>query len=468
MTGRTKSSPKKAGTGIWRGTRSAQNAHDQLQHALARTSPGAWLTLVSVSVRALSLSLSLFLLKSVIVDNFQGQLKSCVVCPRCKRQSVTFDPFMFLTVPLPMVSTRELSVIVVSNGAVADPVASGAGAGAGAGAAGAGAGAGSILPHTWPVTVPKGEGVSIGDLKQNLCGLVNGSPASAVASTGAPLVHAPSCILMAEVYQHKIFKVLANDAPSSRINKQDVVVAYHIPEMALNAGSPTELFTTLQCIHLAALRPVMKRLGIPMVVALPTPQMKNMPMRKLRDIIRGVVAPWLNAGRGWISADPAAAPGGALKGDEDQALYNIVLMDRSTEHVIQVLPYVDASGSEDHSADLLELCNSFHQRSRLASSGMSFGLEWKIPLAQLADKLVQDPEQLAYPAHILAARNGAPKKTGLDLSDCLSAFSKEETLRKSEAWYCSQCFTHIRRAHPFTVSASIRGLHSLARCLVAL
>ena len=39
--------------------------------------------------------------RSVIVDNFQGQLKSRVVCPDCNRESITFDPFMFLSVPLP-------------------------------------------------------------------------------------------------------------------------------------------------------------------------------------------------------------------------------------------------------------------------------------------------------------------------------------------------------------------------------
>ena len=31
---------------------------------------------------------------SIIVDLFQGQLKSTLVCPVCARVSVTFDPFM--------------------------------------------------------------------------------------------------------------------------------------------------------------------------------------------------------------------------------------------------------------------------------------------------------------------------------------------------------------------------------------
>lgn len=39
--------------------------------------------------------------KSVIVDWFQGQLKSTLVCPKCQHVSVTFDPFMYLSIPVP-------------------------------------------------------------------------------------------------------------------------------------------------------------------------------------------------------------------------------------------------------------------------------------------------------------------------------------------------------------------------------
>mmetsp|Transcript_17960 Transcript_17960/g.28371 ORF Transcript_17960/g.28371 Transcript_17960/m.28371 type:complete len:1182 (+) Transcript_17960:107-3652(+) len=39
--------------------------------------------------------------QSIIVDLFQGQYKSTVVCPDCPRISITFDPYMFLSVPLP-------------------------------------------------------------------------------------------------------------------------------------------------------------------------------------------------------------------------------------------------------------------------------------------------------------------------------------------------------------------------------
>jgi ubiquitin carboxyl-terminal hydrolase 4/11 len=42
---------------------------------------------------------------SVIVDLCQGMYKSTVVCPVCEVVSVTFDPFMDLSVPLPIKQT---------------------------------------------------------------------------------------------------------------------------------------------------------------------------------------------------------------------------------------------------------------------------------------------------------------------------------------------------------------------------
>jgi len=44
------------------------------------------------------------------VDWFQGQLKSTLVCPDCGRVSVTFDPFMYLSLPMPHKTTRDIKI----------------------------------------------------------------------------------------------------------------------------------------------------------------------------------------------------------------------------------------------------------------------------------------------------------------------------------------------------------------------
>jgi len=54
--------------------------------------------------------------QSIVVDLFQGQLRSELVCPACNAQSITFDPFMYLIVPLPQKVTKEQKVTVSGSG----------------------------------------------------------------------------------------------------------------------------------------------------------------------------------------------------------------------------------------------------------------------------------------------------------------------------------------------------------------
>uniref|UniRef100_A0A674ALG1 Ubiquitin carboxyl-terminal hydrolase n=1 Tax=Salmo trutta TaxID=8032 RepID=A0A674ALG1_SALTR len=59
---------------------------------------------------------------SVIVDTFHGLFKSTLVCPECRKVSVTFDPFCYLSVPLPFSKDRVMEVFFVSLDPVAKPV----------------------------------------------------------------------------------------------------------------------------------------------------------------------------------------------------------------------------------------------------------------------------------------------------------------------------------------------------------
>lgn len=51
---------------------------------------------------------------SVIVDTFHGLFKSTLICPECQKISVTFDPFCYLSVPLPVSKERIMEVFFVS------------------------------------------------------------------------------------------------------------------------------------------------------------------------------------------------------------------------------------------------------------------------------------------------------------------------------------------------------------------
>lgn len=51
---------------------------------------------------------------SVIVDTFHGLFKSTLICPDCGNISVTFDPFCYLSIPLPVSHKRVMEVFFVS------------------------------------------------------------------------------------------------------------------------------------------------------------------------------------------------------------------------------------------------------------------------------------------------------------------------------------------------------------------
>ncbi|MEE6469526.1 hypothetical protein FKM82_008661 [Ascaphus truei] len=51
--------------------------------------------------------------KSIVVDLFHGQLRSQVKCKTCGHTSVRFDPFNFLSLPLPMDSYMHLEITVI-------------------------------------------------------------------------------------------------------------------------------------------------------------------------------------------------------------------------------------------------------------------------------------------------------------------------------------------------------------------
>ena len=53
--------------------------------------------------------------ESVVVDAFQGQYRSELTCPRCGYQSVTFDPFMYLTVPMPTPETQRFAEVLLCD-----------------------------------------------------------------------------------------------------------------------------------------------------------------------------------------------------------------------------------------------------------------------------------------------------------------------------------------------------------------
>ncbi|XP_021771249.1 ubiquitin carboxyl-terminal hydrolase 8-like isoform X1 [Chenopodium quinoa] len=127
---------------------------------------------------------------SIIVDLFHGQFRSKLVCPICKRVSVTFDPFMYLSLPLPSTTMRTMTVTLLSTD-------------------------GSVLPSSLTVTVPK-----YGTCKDLIQAL----------STAVSLRDGET-LFVAEVYYHCIIRSLENPSDSlALIRDEDCLVAYRLPK----------------------------------------------------------------------------------------------------------------------------------------------------------------------------------------------------------------------------------------------
>ncbi|XP_031424285.1 ubiquitin carboxyl-terminal hydrolase 4 isoform X1 [Clupea harengus] len=125
---------------------------------------------------------------SIIVDIFHGLFKSTLVCPECSKVSVTFDPFCYLTLPLPMKKDRTMEVLMVRS----DP---------------------QSRPTQYRVVVPKHGMVS------DLC--------SALAKLcGVPAEN----MVVADVYSHRFHKIYRRDDGLNHIMEKDDIFVYEVQE----------------------------------------------------------------------------------------------------------------------------------------------------------------------------------------------------------------------------------------------
>ncbi|RDX76461.1 Ubiquitin carboxyl-terminal hydrolase 8, partial [Mucuna pruriens] len=137
---------------------------------------------------------------SIVVDLCQGQFRSTLVCPICKKVSITFDPFMYLSLPLPSTTTRTMTLMVINTD-------------------------GTTLPSTITVTVPE-----CGTLK-DLIGALSASCS----------LRGDETLLVAEIYKNKIIRVYGD--PSDLlvdIRDQDKLVAYRMQKYS--EASPLVVF----------------------------------------------------------------------------------------------------------------------------------------------------------------------------------------------------------------------------------
>ncbi|PVZ98399.1 hypothetical protein BB558_004290 [Smittium angustum] len=124
---------------------------------------------------------------SVIVDLFQGQLKSALTCPSCMRRSTTFDPFMYLTLLLPKNKYTKFKVLYVPKNH-------------------------DIRPIDMNLVIDKSD--SVLQIKRIVS-----------HATGAD----KDLLLMSEIYMGRMFKILSDDTPSEELDSNDTYAMFELP-----------------------------------------------------------------------------------------------------------------------------------------------------------------------------------------------------------------------------------------------
>ncbi|KZV66127.1 UCH-domain-containing protein [Peniophora sp. CONT] len=128
---------------------------------------------------------------SVIVDLFQNMYRSTLVCPECNKVSITFDPFMYLTLPLPVHKTWSHTVHYIPLDA--------------------------SKPHVKiPVEVPRD--ASFKDVRA-LLGRWMGAP--------------PENLMTMEIFNNKFYRTLHDNILVSDMADNDVILCYELPCIAL-------------------------------------------------------------------------------------------------------------------------------------------------------------------------------------------------------------------------------------------
>lgn len=332
---------------------------------------------------------------SVIVDTCQGQYKSTLICPICQKISITFDPFMYLSLPLPSTASRTMTVTVF----YAD---------------------GSLLPMPYTVTV----------LKQGCCKDLNQALATECC------LRSDECLLLAEVYEHRIYRYLDNPLEPlvSSIKDDEHIVAYRLPKKASQLTRLEICHRYLEKGLSESLKAGERKLFLtPLVTFLEDPQAGV----DIDLAVSRVLSPLRKA-----SCNSHKIPLSQENGSVSNTTEN-----ECTSHS---QPMESTESEEVASPEL-----SFHTyvtddrglncRPILKDSPISAGRVLKIMLDWF------EKEHELYDASYLkdlpeVCKTGftvkKTKQEAISLFSCLDAFLKEEPLGPDDMWYCPRCKEH--------------------------
>nr|GMC59631.1 ubiquitin carboxyl-terminal hydrolase 5 [Ipomoea batatas]GME14812.1 ubiquitin carboxyl-terminal hydrolase 5 [Ipomoea batatas] len=330
---------------------------------------------------------------SIIVDVCQGQYKSTLVCPVCNKVSVTFDPFMYLSLPLQSATTRSMTVTIFTCD-------------------------GSALPSACTVTVPK-QG-RCRDLIQALANACSLKPNEK--------------FLLAEIRGHLIHRYLEDPLISlSSIKDDDHLAVYKIPKLVKSSKF-------LQLIHRREEREVgisqssvgWKPYGTPLVSPISCDD--AITRGDIQSIVYKMLSPMLRTENpGYYNFSSAktsvAAPNSSSATGTSEACKDSGVADANEKLPLQLV---------DENNACIDLTIGEDKAVKVSSSSKSIlvFIDWPQQLLENYDThyLENLPEVTKYGSVTKKARTEP-----LSLYSCLEAFLREEPLVPEDMWYCPQC-----------------------------
>ena len=360
--------------------------------------------------------------KSIIVDLCQGQFKSTVVCPQCQKSSITFDPFLFLQLPIPQQTHTYRAIHYVPSAATAKLL-------------------NPPVHAPMVVTLQLQKHYTVADMK-------------AALNVALGVTLNPATLLLTELYDNKILKAFTQDMAVLDRVKADVLCMYELLELAENKPNTPEKWTTLQVLQYVNQQGAggkARLVSVPTVVAVPTHLLSSMPIRELYDRVAAsrdvlLLRKHSDVGDNGMDVEPSALPNGSASPQPTQPADNgshtapsgesyefeMLLMDRQARVVQCDIPY-PRTDSDMLEVDLM--------RKGEGHNGMTFACMHPSSFPYQTT-LYSPPASTSASSSSAASLLPSMSRKRLDIYDCLQAFTREEVLRKSESWYCSNCKAH--------------------------
>uniref|UniRef100_A0A8C8G5R5 Ubiquitin carboxyl-terminal hydrolase n=1 Tax=Oncorhynchus tshawytscha TaxID=74940 RepID=A0A8C8G5R5_ONCTS len=376
---------------------------------------------------------------SIIVDIFHGLFKSTLVCPECAKVSVTFDPFCYLTLPLPMKKDRTMEVFLVRI----DP---------------------QSRPTQYRVVVPKLGSVT------DLCSALS-------RLSGIPAEN----MVVADVYNHRFHKIYRRDDGLNQIMEKDDIFVYEVAEEDAESMNLPVYFRERHSKHTGGSTGTML-FGQPLLITVPRQNLAaDMLYEKVLERIGWVQCLWacFSSGSGSPLSDGASCSSSNSSNHSGTSNGNGVCEGKQQHG----LSKENGQSEEEDASDLengpkTKPCSSTPPKLFSFSMVNSYGtanisplpcdgnilklnthstvaIDWDSDSKKLC---YDDQEAEAYEKHESMLQ--APKKKAtVALRECIELFTTMETLGEHDPWYCPTCKKHQQATKKF-------DLWSLPRILV--